>query len=300
MNIKQLKCFIQLYETRSFSQTAELLNITQPAVTYQIKSLEEELGVKMFIRDKHSVELTPATISFYTDVKDILTRLNIAIAKATDYDKEFFSSLSISYDNSPLENYLLPSIFHEFKILEENTYLHIKTSDYRERKNELLSRKTDLIFTVKDNIETSEGVVYKELYQSKMFYVATINDRFSGKEVVELSDIGNRPLILLNPIKCPMEMSRIQSRIQDALPESIVYYSDSAAITYIMIKSNAGVAIMPGFICPMDEGLISIPVNIPDAISYGIAYLKENSSPRLKSLINIIQMNFSKNRTYFQ
>jgi len=295
MNIKQLKCFIQLYETRSFSQTGELLNITQPAVTHQIKNLEEELGVKLFIRDKHNVELSPAAISFYTDVKDILTRLNIAIAKATNYDKEFSSNLSIGYDNSPLENYLLPAILENYQAIEKNIYIHLKTSDYRKRKNELLSKKTDIIFTVKDNIETSNGVIYKELYQSKMFYVTTINDRLSRKKIIDLSDIENNPLILLNPVKCPVEMSRIQSKIQDLLPKSIVYYSDSAAIAYVMIKSKIGIAIMPDFICPRDNELIKIPVNIPDFISYGIAYLKENSSSKLYNLINIIKIIFSKN-----
>ncbi len=294
MNIKHLKCFIQLYETRSFSQTGELLHITQPAVTHQIKKLEEELGVKLFIRDKHNVELTSATIPFYTDVKDILTRLNIAIAKATDYDKQFSSNLSISYDNSPLENLLLPAILEKYQALEKNIYLHLKTANYRERKNELLSKKTDIIFTVKDNIETSDGIIYKELYQSKMFYVTTLHDTLSRKKIIDIANIQKKPLILLNPIQCPMEMSQIQSKIQTLLPDSIVYYSDSAAIAYVMIKSRIGAAIMPEFICPIDKELIKIPINLPDYISYGIAYLKENYSPKLSHLIDIIQLTFAK------
>jgi len=293
MNINQLKCFIQLYETRNFSQTGELLHITQPAVTHQIKKLENELGVKLFIRDKHNVELSSAAISFYTDVKDILTRLNIAIAKATNYDKEFSSNLSISYDNSPLENNLLPAILQQYQAVEKNVHIHLKTADYRERKNELLTRKTDVIFTVKDNIETCEGVIYQELYQSRLYCVMTMSDNLAGKKSIDLVDIAHRPLILLNPIKCPAEMSRTQMTIQDLLPDSIVYYSDSAAITYVMIKSKIGIAIMPHFICPIDSQLIRIPVNIPDVISYGIAYLNENSSQKLSTLIDIIKITFS-------
>ncbi|AUG99988.1 LysR family transcriptional regulator [Pectobacteriaceae bacterium CE70] len=294
MNIKQLKCFIQLYETRSFSQTGELLHITQPAVTHQIKKLEDELGIKLFIRDKHNVELSSAAVSFYTDVKDVLIRLNIAIAKATNYDKEFSSNLSIGYDNSPLENNLLPMILEEYQKIEKNVHIHLKTSDYIERKNELLTRKTDIIFTVKDNMEACNEVIYKELYQNRLYCVMAINDKLSRKKTIDLSDIKERPLILLNPIKCPVEMLRIQSKIQNLQPNAIVYYSDSAAITYVMIKSKIGIAIMPHFICPMDKELISIPLNIPDFISYGIAYLKENSSQQLSNLVDITQDIFLK------
>jgi len=55
MYIRQLECFVQLCETLNFNTTAELLYISQPAVSHQIKTLEEELGLKLFIRSKRKV-----------------------------------------------------------------------------------------------------------------------------------------------------------------------------------------------------------------------------------------------------
>ena len=73
MNIFQLSCFLTVSETLNFARAAEHLNITQPAVTHQIRSLESELGAKLFLRTTHSVELTHAGLLFIDDARNIVT-----------------------------------------------------------------------------------------------------------------------------------------------------------------------------------------------------------------------------------
>ena len=60
MNTFQLSCFLQVAETLNFARAAEILHVTQPAVTQQIRSLEKELGVPLFHRTTRSVKLTQA------------------------------------------------------------------------------------------------------------------------------------------------------------------------------------------------------------------------------------------------
>ena len=72
MNTVQLTCFITVAETLNFLKTAELLHISQPAVTKQIKTLEDELKVKLFHRTTRSVELTTEGIIFLNDAKNIM------------------------------------------------------------------------------------------------------------------------------------------------------------------------------------------------------------------------------------
>ncbi|RVU71911.1 MULTISPECIES: LysR family transcriptional regulator [Lactobacillus] len=74
MNIDFLKLFINLAETQNFSLTAKLTNRTQSAVSQAIKSLEKELGFRLFYRDNKQVILTPrgktfiATCEFYLTI----------------------------------------------------------------------------------------------------------------------------------------------------------------------------------------------------------------------------------------
>lgn len=65
MELQKLKCFVAVADKLSFTQAAEELYFSVPTVTHHIKSLEEQMGVQLLFRDKHSVRLTPAGETFY-------------------------------------------------------------------------------------------------------------------------------------------------------------------------------------------------------------------------------------------
>lgn len=79
MNSTQLTCFIEVAENLNFAKAAQLLNLTQPAVTKNIQSLEQELGVILFERNTRNVAFTYAGREFYPNVKSILSQMqNVA------------------------------------------------------------------------------------------------------------------------------------------------------------------------------------------------------------------------------
>lgn len=78
MNTFQLTCFLTVAETLSFARAAELLHVTQPAVTHQIKVLEQELGVQLFFRSTRSVLLTTEGKLFLGDAKSIVAMEKLA------------------------------------------------------------------------------------------------------------------------------------------------------------------------------------------------------------------------------
>ena len=74
MNSRQLQYVVALSQDRSFSQTAERLGISQPALSKQILALEKELGVRLFNRDTAPITLTTAGEQFVQEAKDLLFR----------------------------------------------------------------------------------------------------------------------------------------------------------------------------------------------------------------------------------
>lgn len=72
MNSRQLQYAVALSQERSFSQVAEKLGISQPALSKQILALEKELGVRLFDRDSTPITLTPAGEQFVQEAKDLL------------------------------------------------------------------------------------------------------------------------------------------------------------------------------------------------------------------------------------
>jgi len=286
MHIKQLECFVHLAETLSFSRTAELLYITQPTVTHQINTLEDELRLRLFIRTKRKVELTPAGVSFYNDIKEILTRTNIAISKAKHYALAFESNISIGYEGNVEVKYL-PNILSTFKEKFPHVHIYLKIADFKEKRNLFINHNFDLIFTVKESIEDISDVGYAELFTGKFVCVLPKDHQLANKTLIKIDDLQNQSIILLDPLKCPSEMTRVQKDIQIKCPTSMFYFGDGPLIGYAMIKGKLGIAVMPNFVCPEDPELSIIPMDINDSISYGIAWHKNNEWGETKGFVAI-------------
>lgn len=288
MHIKQLECFVLLAETLNFTRTAQLLYITQPTVTHQINALEDELGLKLFIRTKRTVELTPAGVSFYKDVKDILTRTTIAVAKARNHAKVFQSNLSIGYEGN-MEVQYLPLILSKYKDEMPDVHLYLKMADYKQKRTLFTDGKIDVLFTVREMVEGIANTGYIELYVGRFVCVMPKGHRLSCQKTIKVNDLRDQSLILLDPLNCPVEMARVQNNLQLECPDSVVFFSDSALISNTMIKGGVGIAVMPDFVCSRDSDLSMIPLEIPDLISYGIAWNKNGERGEIKQFLRITQ-----------
>ena len=71
MNTAQIRCFLAVADTLNFARAAEQLHLTQPAVTHQIQTLEQELGVKLFARTTRTVRLTEEGGLFLADARGL-------------------------------------------------------------------------------------------------------------------------------------------------------------------------------------------------------------------------------------
>ena len=88
MNTFQLECFLTVAETLNFARAAEILNVTQPAVTKQIKNLEDELHTRLFKRSTRSVTLTPEGILLINDANVIIQTITKAKNRFIDLNNE--------------------------------------------------------------------------------------------------------------------------------------------------------------------------------------------------------------------
>ena len=114
MNSRQLQYAIALSETRNFSQVAEKLGMTQPALSKQILSLEKELGVKLFDRDTNPISLTPAGERFVQDAKDLIYKEDQLIRSMERFRSGKEGQLTIGI--SPFRSlYLMPRIVKRLK-----------------------------------------------------------------------------------------------------------------------------------------------------------------------------------------
>lgn len=127
MNIFQLNCFLTVAETLNFARAAERLNITQPAVTHQIRSLESELNVKLFRRSTRSVELTHAGIIFLDDAQKMVGIAIRAQKRFADPAKQEIQPFSIGFQSYTQLLYF-PDIWRAMRRIYPNLHPGIRVA----------------------------------------------------------------------------------------------------------------------------------------------------------------------------
>ena len=115
MELRQLRYFVALAEQLHFAHAAELLHMTQPALSNQIKALEDDLGVRLFDRTKREVTLTEAGSYFLQEAQLTLKQAEKAQAVARRVARGQLGSLRVGYVASAVFTGILSQIASEFR-----------------------------------------------------------------------------------------------------------------------------------------------------------------------------------------
>ena len=97
MTSRQIEIFIRLASNLNFAKTAEDLFTTQPTITRELRNLENEIGVALFKRDRHNVEITPAGASFLVEARRIHVSMQRAVSMAREDQEKFQENLHIGF-----------------------------------------------------------------------------------------------------------------------------------------------------------------------------------------------------------
>jgi DNA-binding transcriptional LysR family regulator len=159
----KLQTFVMVVKEKSFSKASAKLGISQPAVTQQIKFIEDYLDTKIVDRKKNGILLTKEGEDLYR----IANRLEKAIATSEKellkiINKEFTFVMGASY---AIGNYILPNYVGEIKKrIDNEVYMHVGLSS--EMIDELEDKKIDLALI--ESPVFREGIVYREWVEDEL------------------------------------------------------------------------------------------------------------------------------------
>ena len=151
MDIKNLNTFIQVAELLSFTQAAEKLGYSQSTVSFQIRQLENELGVSLFDRINHTIALTHKGREMLQYAHEIM-KIAGDMEKAASGDREIGGLVRIAIAQS-LCDWLLTERFAALHRAYPGITMKIIAGDTEEMFRLLGRNEADIVFTL-DNIET--------------------------------------------------------------------------------------------------------------------------------------------------
>lgn len=287
MNTQQLESFIQVAEHLNFARAAEALNITQSAVSRQIHSLEEELDTKLFHRSTRTVSLTPAGITFLTDAKEILTKLDLASKKLKKHTTSAVQILSIGCAKDTILTPLAPLLQSCRKELPEiHPFLRVLPS--RTIMNLFNHRDLDLVFGFKENFPMPENASYLELKQIPICHAVPASHPLAKKEVLTQEELLTEHLVICNSYEIPSPISNLQNNFAHLMPPHSMYFCEDLPAMRTLIKAGYGIGILPQ--TPVnDPDIIYIPMNPDITLSYGLFYPNSTNNPILKKFIAFLK-----------
>lgn len=189
-SIKQIRSFVTVSDYKSFTHAAEAMFMTQPAVSSQIKSLEETLGLPLIERNDKRVQLTEAGRIFYREAKEILAVYDRVVESMDEFKGLKKGRLALGASTIPGE-FLMPRFIGEFRKLYPGITISLTIADTGKVVDLLYERKIDL-GVVGAKTETSH-VKFIPFLQDQLILIAGVD--YAIREVISSEDLLNLEMI---------------------------------------------------------------------------------------------------------
>src|SRR5690348_11635604 len=210
MDTRQLAAFCAVVERSSFSQAADQLGVTQPAVSLQIRSLEQRLGQQLLDRSGRRVEPTEAGLRLYRGAQRLLALEQQVLAElGEEAEGELTGRLEIGASTGPGGS-VLPVVLAEFQRLNPGVHVALTISDSHAIVEQVGRRELELgIVGIGGR---HRGVTFEPFYRDDVVLAVPPDHPLAGK-TMSLEELKVEPLVLMQ------EGAGVRQMIDDELRE---------------------------------------------------------------------------------
>ena len=249
MTITQLQVLIKTIELGSFTKAARVLNMTQPAVSHAISSIESELGVTILIRDKRKgLIVTDVGSRILVHIREILNGVEkIEQEVAMEKGHEVGTIRIGSFPSAPA--HFLPKMINHFKEKYPNLEVVLCEGTIKEVEDWLVSRVVDIGIVILPNKEME----IVPLTKGKMVVILREDHPLCKKDAITIRDLENEPIILC---KGGYEPPIIDMFKQINVPLRAEYVISTVTTALNMIQEGLGIAILA------ELSLTNLPKNV--------------------------------------
>jgi DNA-binding transcriptional LysR family regulator len=281
MELRHLRYFIAAAETENVSRAALKLHVSQPALSRQIRDLEEELGFALFERSAKSVRLTEAGNTFLVEARAVLHRADEAVNRARAIATGTRGELHVGYAPSPTVR-IVPATLRVFQSQMPQVRVRLHDLSTEEMLAGVREGKLQIALVVRPNRAMLRGLHFEELARDLMCLAVPPGHAFARLRSVTLAQAVREPLVVFTQRDYPEYheyLERLFAPLK-AKPRTAEEH-DSSASLIAAIESGAGVAVVPqSFSCSAGPRLKLLPLSpAPERIVIGAVWSKTGLTP---------------------
>jgi DNA-binding transcriptional LysR family regulator len=237
MDTRQLAAFCAVVERKSFSQAAERLGVTQPAVSLQIRSLEQRLGRQLLDRSGRRVEPTEAGLRLYASAQRVLAAEE-HLLEELDADDEgaITGTLELGASTGP-GGTVVPLLLCEFQEQHPDMHVRLIVSDTQTVVDRVAERELEL--GIVGAGRRHRGVAFEPFFRDEVVLACPSGHRFAGK-TISLDDLKGERLIVMQ------EGAGVRQVIEDELRKAGMRLRDLDVRLELGLQESVRSAVLAG------------------------------------------------------
>lgn len=287
MELRHLRYFIAVAEAENVSRAALKLHVSQPALSRQIRDLEDELGFLLLKRSAKSVRLTDAGRVFLTESRAVVERADEAVKAARAIASGNRGELHIGYAPT-LTSRLLPPALRAFQSAMPKVRVKLHDLSTEEMLAGLHEGRLQLAFLARPRSAALRGLRFEELIRDPLRLAVAPNHPFARRGVVALADAAREPFIAYSRKDYP-DYHELLARVFSATKGRLRIAEEPDGVSSLIsaIEAGNGVALMPDSLaCVAGARLKLLPLTpAPKPLSIGIVSPKTGRTTAAESFL---------------
>ena len=294
LNTIQLECFLAVADFLNFSRAAEHLRITQPAVSHQIKTLEDELGVTLFKRTSKNVRLTQEGHLFLQYAGDILKLVRMSMTQVKRSQSRRPSKLGIGC-RSTSDLYLIRPALERLRQEDPQVLPLPRLAPFSSLDNLLAEGDIQVMFTFRET--APKNSVYREVMRCPIACVCRKDHPLAREPRLTLEQLKHAGRIAAcPPTACPPSLFAIQGQIVTANPPDQVIFCETQEVLFTMVASGYAFSVVADFPQLRLPELAYLPLSEYEPLSYGAARPGGGTSPSLRRFLTLLENTLEQQR----
>jgi len=252
MELRQLRYFVAVAQELSFTRAAQRLHVAQPALSRQIRQLEEEIGCQLLERDRRGTHLTEAGRVFLAQACALLEQSERAVEAAQKTGRVTAGQLKIGYVWG-LFYATVPSVISRFRQLLPQVAVHLFDLTATEQATALAAGRLDAGFIGFAQEADAAGLCKRKVGTSTFVAVLPQKHRLANKGPVKLRELAHEPFLMISEQSYPGASQYVSGACAKAGVRPKILQTVERGYTILGLVAGGGaVALLP-------ESLRSLP-----------------------------------------
>ena len=244
IEFRHLRTIQAIHEAGGLARAADQLHITQSALSHQIKGLEDQAGVELFVRRSKPLKLSPAGMRLLKLAQQVLPQVQALQEEFSGLRAGSTGRMHIAIECHACFEWLFP-VLEQFRKAWGEVDVDIRPGLAFDALPALLKEEVDVV--ISSDPEELSGVEFVELFDYAPVFVASSTHPLSQKSHVDAADFRGETLITY-----PVERSRLDVFSQLLIPAKVepatIRQVELTAVILLLVASNRGVAVLPDWV----------------------------------------------------